>query len=149
MAMKQRMPGGPRQTITSLQVMVKAVEGGLWPTPTSRDYKDGEYNPNVTDDRGPGRPLGRAVWPTPHGMPKQGQARNPGPSGNELGRAVNRSLWRTPNSAVIEPKSSVTKLSGRTPADPQVGLADQVGGSLNPHWVELLMGFPAGWTDVH
>ena len=27
-------------------------------------------------------------WPTPHGMPKRGQRRNPGPSGNELGRAV-------------------------------------------------------------
>jgi hypothetical protein len=22
------------------------------------------------------------------------------------------------------------------------------GGSLNPTWVELLMGFPPGWTDV-
>lgn len=29
-------------------------------------------------------------WPTPHGMPKRGQRRNPGPSGNELGRAVLR-----------------------------------------------------------
>lgn len=27
-------------------------------------------------------------WPTPHGMPKRGQRRRPGPSGNELGRAV-------------------------------------------------------------
>ena len=34
--------------------------------------------------------------------------------------------WRTPNSAVIEAKSSVKKLTGRTPKDPQVGLADQV-----------------------
>src|SRR5262245_32821037 len=31
-------------------------------------------------------------WPTPHGFPKKGQRRNPGPSGNELGAAVNRSL---------------------------------------------------------
>lgn len=29
-------------------------------------------------------------WPTPHGMPKRGQRRRPGPSGNELGRAVLR-----------------------------------------------------------
>lgn len=26
-------------------------------------------------------------------------------------------------------------------------LNDQVGGSLNPDWVEWLMGFPRGWTD--
>lgn len=35
-------------------------------------------------------------------------------------------FWRTPNSTVIDAKSSVKKLSGRTPQDPQVGLADQV-----------------------
>lgn len=33
MAMKRRMKGGPRKTITSLSVMVKGVERGLWPTP--------------------------------------------------------------------------------------------------------------------
>ena len=42
---------------------------------------------------------GSGSWPTPHGMPKPGQRRNPGPSGNELGRAVNeaeRRTWPTP-----------------------------------------------------
>ena len=33
MAMKARMPGGSRYTITSLTVMVKAVNRRLWPTP--------------------------------------------------------------------------------------------------------------------
>ena len=27
-------------------------------------------------------------------------------------------------------------------------LAAQVGGSLNPTWVEWLMGWPLGWTDL-
>lgn len=27
-------------------------------------------------------------------------------------------------------------------------LNDQIGGQLNPQWVEWLMGFPAGWTDI-
>jgi hypothetical protein len=35
MAMKARMKGGARHTITSLNVMVKAVERGMWPTPTA------------------------------------------------------------------------------------------------------------------
>lgn len=34
--------------------------------------------------------------------------------------------WRTPNALLIEPKPKGTKLSGRTPQDPQIGLADQV-----------------------
>jgi len=54
----------------------------------------------------------------------------------------------TPSASVIEPKSSVTKLAGRTPADPQVGLADRVGGQLNPEWVEWLQGWPKGWTAL-
>lgn len=37
-------------------------------------------------------------------------------------------LLRTPNSAVVDAKSNVTKLHGRTPQDPQVGLADQLKG---------------------
>ena len=27
-------------------------------------------------------------------------------------------------------------------------LKDQIGGQLNPTWVEWLMGFPIGWTDL-
>ena len=27
-------------------------------------------------------------------------------------------------------------------------LNDQCGGQLNPEWVEWLMGFPVGWTDI-
>ncbi|HUW13088.1 MAG TPA: hypothetical protein VM537_25410, partial [Anaerolineae bacterium] len=44
------------------------------------------------------------------------------------------SLWRTPNSKVIEPKSSVLKLAGRTPQDPQVGQADQVMAAERAMW---------------
>lgn len=58
------------------------------------------------------------------------------------------SQWPTPSASVIEPKSNVVKLDGRTPQDPQVGLADKVGGRLNPDWVEWLMGWPIGWTSL-
>lgn len=40
--------------------------------------------------------------------------------------ATGAGLWRTPSAHVIDEKSSVVKLDGRTPSDPQVGLADQV-----------------------
>lgn len=113
---------------------------------------------------------GSSSWPTPHGFPKQGQARNPGPSGNELGRAVNR--WPTPTSRDHKdgdycPNVPVNGLLGRavwptpkgSPSGPDYArrnregsggddLVTQVGGSLNPTWVEWLMGFPLGWTDL-
>ncbi len=50
--------------------------------------------------------------------------------------------WATPTSRA--PGGSrphdTDQLSGR--------LANQIGGSLNPTWVEWLMGFPLGWTDL-
>jgi hypothetical protein len=79
-------------------------------------------------------------------------------------------LWRTPNAHIIEAKKDGIKLKGRTPKDPQVGLADQVkaekldgitpptaeqlsaeemkmySSKLNPRWVETLMGLPVGWV---
>jgi hypothetical protein len=39
MAMKARMKGGPRNTITSLQVLVQA-----WPTPNARDHKGADLD---------------------------------------------------------------------------------------------------------
>lgn len=46
MAMKARIKGGPRNTITSLQVLVQQ-----WPTPASRDYK-GENSAPFCDRNG-------------------------------------------------------------------------------------------------
>ena len=89
--------------------------------------------------------------------------------GGNLSRDV--ALWRTPSASLIDPKPEGTKLTGRTPQDPQIGIADQVmatewptpranrhgapdshgkspiRGSLNPRWVAQLMGFPTDWLD--
>jgi site-specific DNA-cytosine methylase len=88
-----------------------------------------------------------------------------GPSGNELGRAVNRS-WPTPTTRDYKDGSAAAcanvpanGLLGRvvhqwpTPtANRWDGLQSHgvnvVSGSLNPTWVEGLMGFPIGWTDL-
>lgn len=43
-------------------------------------------------------------------------------------------MWRTPSANVIEAKSTVVKLTGRKPSDPQVGLADQVMAEHRMQW---------------
>jgi hypothetical protein len=143
---------GDRSTMYAQGGMPLGVAARMWPTPTVQDS---------ANDGGPSQfernslPLNAAVklWPTPKrsdaergGDPEryQGSKSMNGRRSN-LVDAVQR--WRTPNASVVDPKSSVVKLVGRSPSDPQVGLADQVGGQLNPTWVEWLMGFPAGWTD--
>src|SRR5262249_32874729 len=93
LAMKARMKGGPRKTITSLQVMVKATERGMWPTPTVDDSNQGE------------------------------NARKSG-AFQSLSRAVKYGV----NGSIESDTVSDTP------------------GSLNPTWVEWLMGFPLGWT---
>lgn len=129
MAMKRRMPGGPRQTITSLNVMVKAIEQGkypqLWPTPRSSDA-----------DRGGRGDLIQAV----RGNPNSHYRMYPTPTVPNGGRS---------------PKGGMS-LTGMTPDGKkrQVDLAhfvrqsDGISGQLNPTWVEWLMGFPLGWTDL-
>ena len=107
----------------------------------------------------------RGMWPTPHGFSPDG--RSNGPSGNELGHAVNRSLWPTPSArdwkgapasldtmpANARPLNEVVRFAtpgGSRPHDTDQlsgRLSNQIGGSLNPTWVEWLMGLPLGWTD--
>jgi hypothetical protein len=89
--MRANMPGGARKTITSLAVMVKATERGLWPTPTAW--------------------LGRREA---HAKGNSDRFHDPARS-NELSDAVD---------------------AAGTP------------GSLNPTWVEWLMGFTPGHTDL-
>jgi hypothetical protein len=113
-----------------------------------------------------------ATWPnsgmTRTGMSYPRQTLAPASKGNASG------LWRTPSATIVDSKSNVTKLTGRTPKDPQVGLADQVvaadrllwipptessspldldadllsRGQMNPQWGEWLMGWIIGWTDL-
>jgi len=120
------------------------AEYSFWPTPNTSRWEVTNSTAGCTPTLlGMAR---RGLWPTPteHGnYNRRGASRN---SGDGLATAVR--MWRTPSATVIAPKSSVVKLSGRMPQDPQVGLADQVGGQLNAEFVEYLMNFPRGWTDL-
>lgn len=50
-------------------------------------------------------------------------------------------MWATPTVKGDYNRAGLSATSGD-------GLATQVGGALNPTWVEWLMGFPAGWTAL-
>jgi len=88
----------------------------LWPTPTTRDYKDGR-KPRYRNGKLQTDTLGRAVaiWPTP--------VASGGLDGGSHSRASMKKLLGTPYE--VPPT-----------------------GQLNPTWVEWLMGFPEGWTDL-
>ena len=51
-------------------------------------------------------------------------------------------MWGTPTA------TDAIKGGKVSPRPGAMGLSEQTGGSLNPQWVEWLMGYPAGWTDL-
>lgn len=62
MAMKRRMKGGARTTITSLAVKV-TDESGLWASPQARDWKDS--GPTQGNRKSPNLGTQAHAWPTP------------------------------------------------------------------------------------
>lgn len=137
----------------------------LWPTPQAHKTTesgeivnadgspwDGVSKPHSATTRKPiTTALADAVrmWPPPHGMSKDG--RSNGPSGNELGRAVNQSLVPTPRSLDWKDTGTVPPSRMEDPGKDSLGqwvARSEPGGSLNPTWVEWLMGFPTGHTDL-
>jgi len=109
---------------------IKGTESGSWPTPTATERS------GINTKTGTGGGLTHAVktaegvkmkasqlWPTP-------QASDHRDRGNLSNPAIQRrlSLGKQLNlSMVVSPTS----------------------GQLNPQWVEWLMGYPDGWTDLN
>ena len=123
---------------------------GIWQTPVSDDAVD-RARGKVNSRGEPKLSAQVKLWPTPHGMSKDGKSN--GPSGNELGRAVNRSLWPTATACMHKGRSpaALTRKSGADRSRDRLDHAMQAAegsGSLNPEWVEWLMGYPIGWTDL-
>lgn len=89
MAMKNRMPGGPRQTITSLQVKVQD-----WPTPMAR-VDGGPNNRYHHQNRKAGRQLTTesAIWQTPATDSFRSRA---GERKDEMGLDQQARMWTTP-----------------------------------------------------
>jgi len=106
-----------------------------WPTPTQRDWKDGTAKScrNVPENG----LLGRAVhWRTP-------QARDwKGPQG----RAYKGLALDLPGQVKKWPTPRANKVGGYSSVGLHPTLEEKVGGSLNPTWVEWLMGYPSEWT---
>ena len=123
-----------------------ANESGSWPTPRRTDADRGGRGDLIQAVRGNENSHFK-LWPTPHGFSKDGKSN--GPSGNELGRAVNQRPFPTPLARDAHNRSGQAKRymeQGRVNLQDRMA-ADGIRGSLNPTWVEWLMGWVLGWTD--
>ncbi len=129
---------------------------GLWPTPVASDTSS-RSKPYAQG----GTPLSLAVkWPTPTVCGNYNRKGASATSGDGLATAVR--MWPTPNAQERDGKQTpgshltLTKAvkgwkKGRVGGSPDSVVPDteiQDGGPLNPTWVEWLMGWPLGWTDL-
>ena len=132
-----------------------AKKGKLWPTPMAADATqertpEAHYrrqaekkaaNPNLGGLHKPliTAVLERQMWPTPTARDHKDGSYCPNvPVNGLLGRAV----WPTPTTKANQ---GAPPMQARGQACRNLRAATN-GGSLNPQWVEWLMGFPTGWT---
>jgi len=157
---------------TTLALPTSGTESGLWPTPTTQD------NPQIKGKDKRGTTLGGAVrmWPTPTVDDANNVTRNSGQYQSltrkvqmfptpRAGKTTNENeeswLKRNAEGKVSTPPLSLAVRMFPTPKSrdwkgksqrgehaPMDALPNMITGSLNPDWVELLMGWPLGWTDI-
>ena len=87
------------------------------------------------------------MWPTPRaGNPG---SRKPGTGGKVLAEEARKSvkMWPTPTSRDHKDTGDCANVPTNALLGREVG-PSKAEGSLNPAWVEALMGFPRGWTEV-
>ena len=135
--------------------------GKLWPTPTSIERSG--INPNT----GSGAVLTHAVslWRTPDANCMRGPSSEermewkrekgmPISINDQVAEVERGALWPTPCSRGNDGGGPIGLGGGaraRRNLDERVGEDARkklCSGSLNPAWVEILMGFPLGWTDI-
>jgi hypothetical protein len=125
-------------------------ESGLWPTPNCPN--GGRSVAHVTDWRGRtayhngkkvqvGLEAAVKLWPTPTVCGNYNRAGITPKAGDGLATAVRQ--WPTPTAQDAKNNGAPSQMERNTKP-----LNAEVGGPLNPTWVEWLMGWPIGWTDL-
>ena len=139
------MRNGTAYLLPPLVQITKGTESGLLPTPTAQDNNQVRGKGKAAGKRGTTLGGFARMLPTPtaqrYGTQKgksKGASYRP-----SLETMAKRSLWPTPcagDSRGAGPNQNTVTL-GRE-------VKRQNGGQLNPTWVEWLMGYPAGWTEL-
>jgi len=104
---------------------IDVIDAGFWPTPTTRDRNETLEQVQERKERF-----------------QRGESNfNPG-----LALCVAVKMWPTPAARDFKGMSGAGRQERK--GHPKDTLPNAIGGSLNPTWVEWLMGFPEGWTDL-
>jgi len=144
----------------------------MWPTPTARDANPAEPPEKWEARRKKKEEQGislmfslrqaTALWPTPRACTAMSAANIQNRVNDKfpnLESEVARSMWPTPAARDYKGANSYERTKnkleqgeraqmGQLPNAVMMQEGKQISGSLNPEWVEWLMGYPEGWTDL-
>ncbi|GAS82429.1 unknown protein [Paenibacillus amylolyticus] len=138
-------PTGPRAQRKQEQGWTRNLNDQvkLWPTPKSTLRGD---CPSERERRTPDLHAAVKMWPTPRAndAEKRGEINAEDPR-NGLPGAVR--MWPTP-AAQDSKNSTLPESQKERDSVPGALMREGHTGQLNPEWVETLMNFPMGWTDV-
>jgi hypothetical protein len=141
---------------------IAGIASSSWPTPTASDHIERKSTQQKEGSRH-SLTLPDAVkrWPTPRSSAAmnediskiQERLQNGAPYKAKLEESVAiRETWPTPcvgnGGSGHWHKIEKKYLEGKITHEEKMALQSGRGGKLNPTWVEWLMGFPLGWTDL-
>jgi hypothetical protein len=124
-----------------------AIELSSWPTPKASDAKRGD-SPSERNRHTPSLPAAVNMWPTPTASDWKGRGPNSKQQG--LSEVVKYPTMSASGMGNTGSQQMLQKHvdSGSLTEEEKRGMTAGNGGRLNPTWVEWLMGFPTGWTDL-
>jgi hypothetical protein len=132
-------------------------DGSAWPTPQLRDWKTGSTpeSGRIQRERKQGWSLNlndAALWPTPAARDwRSGKA---SPETMECNsRPLNEQVtnWPTPRATMghhTQPSANRKHETGGPPKRLEVEVGRITQGQLSADWVEMLQGYPPGWTRI-
>jgi len=124
-----------------------ATDAGLWQTPVADDSVN-RVNGKINSRGEPKLSAQVLRWSTPTVCGNYNRKGASATSGDGLATAVNR--WPTPTARIHKGGgNSMTRKDGKSRSDMLDWAVEyQTGMRLNPTWVEWLMAWPLGWTDL-
>lgn len=153
----------------TLVLPTAANDAGLWPTPTKSDGCGGPGNsgragglnlrtavvvptPRCTDwkngkqraDFGMNLPTFAKMWPTP--LATDGSKGGPNQKGGKGDLRLSSAVHQFPTPTATNTKAH--HMRGADNGKEREARSYGETGQLNPNWVEWLMGWPLGWTDL-
>lgn len=141
------------------KIKLRPTQGEIiWPTPTARlgQNRGAQSKRFLNPKRSSDLDDAVAYYPTPTAIDTGSGRYNKSDSPNAakrptLAMMARKNLWPTPTTGDGRGRRTSKKAKEKFHSGPTLLEAihgDRPGGKLNPDWVEWLMGWPVGWTDL-